>query len=69
MKEEIRNDTSINSRLKYVDEKDKKLVDFILTYCFKDEQEIYTNGTVLVPVFRVLDAIIQKGDFSKTRSL
>jgi len=62
MKEEIRNDTSINSRLKYVDEKDKKLVDFILTYCFKDEQEIYTNGTVLVPVFRVLDAIIQKGE-------
>lgn len=62
MKEEIRNDTSINSRLKYVDEKDKKLVDFILTYCFKDEQEIYTNGIVLVPVFRVLDAIIQKGE-------
>ena len=62
MKEKIRNDTSINSRLKYVDEKDKKLVDFILTYCFKDEQEIYTNGTVLVPVFRVLDAIIQKGE-------
>ena len=62
MKEEIRNDTSINSRFKYVDEKNKKLVDFILTYCFKDEQEIYTNGTVLVPVFRVLDAIIQKGE-------
>jgi len=33
-----------------------------MCYAFKDEKEIYTNGTILVPLFRVLDAISQKGE-------
>ena len=33
-----------------------------IDYSFKDSQQVYTNGTVLVPLFRVLDAIEQKGE-------
>ena len=31
-------------------------------YSFKDEKQIYTNGTILVPLYRVLDAILQDGN-------
>lgn len=62
-KEEVKNDISVSSRLKYItDEKDTKVADFIMDYAFKDEKEVYTNGTILVPLFRVLDAISQKGE-------
>ena len=61
--EEIKNDISVNSRLKYITDEEKlKIVDFIIDYSFKDAKEIYTNGTLLVPVYRVLDAIIQNGE-------
>ena len=59
---EIKNDTSISSRLKYItDEEHLKIIDFIIDYSFIDSKEVYTNGTILVPLFRVLDAIEQKG--------
>ena len=62
-KEEVKNDISVSSRLKHItDEKDTKIADFIMYYAFKDEKEVYTNGTILVPLFRVLDAISQKGE-------
>lgn len=62
-KEEIKNNVSISSRLECItNEEYLKTIDFILDYSFKDTQEIYTNGTILVPLFRVLDAIIQKGE-------
>ena len=62
-KDEIKNDISVSSRLKYItDEEQIKIIDFIMDYSFKDKQEIYTNGTILVPLFRVLDAIGQKGE-------
>jgi hypothetical protein len=61
--EEIKKNVSVSSRLKDItDEKDLKVVDFILDYTFKDDKEIYTNGTMLVPLYRVLDAIAQKGE-------
>jgi hypothetical protein len=61
-KEEIKNNVSISSRLECItDEEYLKTIEFILDYSFKDTQEVYTNGTILVPLFRVLDAIIQKG--------
>jgi hypothetical protein len=60
--EEIKNDVSVMSRLKYItDEEHLKIIDFIIDYSFKDSQEVYTNGTTLVPLFRVLDAIERKG--------
>jgi hypothetical protein len=60
--EEIKNDASVSSRLKNItDEEHLKIIDFIIDYSFKDSQEVYTNGTILVPLFRVLDAISQKG--------
>jgi hypothetical protein len=62
-KEEVKNDISVSSRLKHItDEKDTKVADFIMEYAFKDEKEVYTNGAILVPLFRVLDAISQKGE-------
>jgi hypothetical protein len=60
--EEIKNNVSVSSRLKNItDEEHLEIIDFIIDYSFKDSQEIYTNGTILVPLFRVLDAISQKG--------
>jgi len=61
--QEIKNDISVSSRLKYItDEEQLKIIDFIIDYSFKDSKEVYTNGTILVPLFRVLDAIEQKGE-------
>ena len=63
-KEEIKNDISVKSRLNGVKLTDEqlKVIDFIIDSSFKDSQEVYTNGVILVPLFRVLDAIIQKGE-------
>lgn len=61
--QEIKNDISVSSRLKYItDEEQLKIIDFIIDYSFKDSKEVYTNGTILVPLFRVLDAIEQRGE-------
>jgi hypothetical protein len=63
-REEIKNDISVKSRLdttRLTDEQ-LKIIDFIINYSFKDKEEVYTNGTILVPLFRVLDAIVQKGE-------
>jgi hypothetical protein len=62
-RQEMKNDTSVSSRLKYItDEEQLKIIDFIIDYSFKDSKEVYTNGTILVPLYRVLDAISQKGE-------
>lgn len=66
-KEEIKQDISIKSRLQYItDEEHLKVIDFIMDYSFKDSKEVYTNGTILVPLYRVLDAIEQKGNKYQT---
>ena len=59
--EEIKNDISVKSRLVDMTDEQLKVIDFIIDYSFKDNQEIYTNGAILVPLFRVLDAIAQNG--------
>ncbi len=61
-KEEIKNDISVKSRLVGMTDDQLKIIDFIIDYSFKDKEEVYTNGTVLVPLFRVLDAISQQGN-------
>ncbi len=66
-KEEIKENVAIKSRLKYItDEEQLKIIDFIMDYSFKDSKEVYTNGIILVPLFRVLDAIEQKGNQYQT---
>lgn len=61
-KEEIKNDISVKSRMQYItDEKDLKISEFILDYAFKDKEN-YLDGCIVVPLYRVLDAIIQKGE-------
>ena len=61
-REEIKNDISVKSRLAGMTDEQLKIIDFIIDYSFKDKEEVYTNGTVLVPLFRVLDAIAQNGE-------
>jgi len=63
-REEIKNDISVKSRLDTTTLTDEqlKIIDFIIDYSFKDKEEVYTNGTILVPLYRVLDAISQKGE-------
>lgn len=60
-REEMKNDISVKSRLVGMTDEQLKIIDFIIDYSFKDKEEIYTNGTILVPLFRVLDAIAQNG--------
>ena len=60
-REEIKNDISVKSRLAGMTDEQLKIIDFIIDYSFKDKEEVYTNGTILVPLFRVLDAIAQGG--------
>ena len=61
---EIKKDVSVSSRLNtmILTAEQTKIIDFIINYSFKDSEEIYTNGAILVPLFRVLDAIQQKGE-------
>lgn len=59
--EEIKNDISVKSRLVDMTDEQLKVIDFIIDYSFKDNQEVYTNGAILVPLFRVLDAIARNG--------
>ena len=61
-KEEIKNDISVKSRLVGMTDEQLKIIDFIIDYSFKDKEEVYTNGTILVPLYRVLDAIVQNGE-------
>jgi hypothetical protein len=61
-REEIKNDISVKSRLVGMTDEQLKIIDFIIDYSFKDSQQIYTNGTILVPLYRVLDAINQQGE-------
>ena len=35
----------------------KNILNFINEYSFKDSEEIYTNGSDLIPVFRVIQAL------------
>ena len=61
--QEIKDDISVSSRIKHItDEQQLKIINFIIDYSFKDKQQVYTNGTILVPLFRVLDALIQNGE-------
>jgi len=64
--EEIKNDISVKSRLVGMTDEQLKIIDFIIDYSFKDKKEVYTNGTILVPLFRVLDAISQNGEKYKS---
>lgn len=37
-----------------------KAIQFLEGYAFKDDKEVYTNGTILLPLFRVKQALIDK---------
>ena len=59
MDNKIKDAVEVSSRMKYIDNpKAKKVADFIMDYAFRDTEQIYTNNTIIVPLYRVLDALI-----------
>lgn len=57
------NVSDTDSREQYIsNDRDKKIVQFIKQYTVRDYKQVYSNGTVYVPLFRVLDALIQDGE-------
>ena len=56
--EEIKDAIEVVSRMKYIDNpKARKVADFIMDYAFRDTEPVYTNNTIIVPLYRVLDAL------------
>lgn len=57
--DKIKDAVEVSSRMKYIDNpKAKKVADFIMDYAFRDTEQVYTNNTIIVPLYRVLDALI-----------
>ena len=57
--EKIKDAIEVSSRMKYIDNpKARKVADFIMDYAFRDTEQVYTNKTIIVPLYRVLDALI-----------
>lgn len=57
--DKIKDAVEVSSRIKYIDNpKAKKVADFIMDYAFRDTEQVYTNNTIIVPLYRVLDALI-----------
>ncbi len=55
-------DISVSSRLQYIDEELKPIADFVIDYADWNLHKDEWNHPVLeVPLFRVLDALIQRG--------
>ena len=58
----IKDTIEVSSRMKYIDEDLKPIAEFIMDYCswnlHKDE---WSQPTIEVPLFRVLDALAQRG--------
>ena len=57
--DKIKDAVEVSSRMKYIDNpKAKKVADFIMDYAFRDTEQVYANNTIIVPLYRVLDALI-----------
>ena len=57
--EETKDAIEVVSRMKYIgNPKAKKVAEFIMDYAFRDTKQAYTNNTILIPLYRVLDALI-----------
>ena len=57
--DKIKDAVEVSSRMKYIDNpKAKKVANFIMDYAFHDTEQVYTNNTIIVPLYRVLDALI-----------
>lgn len=57
--DKIKDAVEVSSRMKYINNpKAKKVAEFIMDYAFRDTEQVYTNNTIIVPLYRVLDALI-----------
>lgn len=58
----IKDATEVSSRIQYIDDDLKPIADFIIDYADWDlRREKWNHPTPSVPLFRVLDALIQRG--------
>lgn len=59
----LKDTIEISSRMLYIkNEKAKRVAEFLLNYMVKDENNVYSNGTIFVPMYRVLDALAMIDD-------
>ena len=57
--DKIKDAVEVSGRMKYINNpKAKKVANFIMDYAFRDTEQVYTNNTIIVPLYRVLDALI-----------
>ena len=58
----IKNAVEVTSRMQYIDDDIKPIAEFIMDYANWDlHKDEWNQPTLTVPLFRVLDALIQKG--------
>ena len=58
----IKNAVEVTSRMQYIDDDIKPIAEFIMDYANWDlNKDKWNQPTLTVPLFRVLDALIQKG--------
>ena len=58
----VKDATEVSSRMQYIDDDLKPIADFIIDYADWDlRREKWNHPTPSVPLFRVLDALIQRG--------
>ena len=58
----VKDTTEVSSQMQYIDDDLKPIADFIIDYAGWDlRREKWNHPTLTVPLFRVLDALIQRG--------
>ena len=58
----VKDSIEVTSRMAYIKDEMKPIAEFLLNYAYWDlHKDIWGQPTVVVPVFRVLDAIAQEG--------
>ena len=58
----IKDAVEVTSRMQYIEDDMKPIADFIMDYAYWDlHKDVWNQPTLTVPLFRVLDALIQRG--------
>lgn len=59
----IKDSETVTSRMRYIDDDLKPIAEFIISYADWDlRKDKYNHPVAVVPLFRVLDALLQRGN-------